>query len=144
MPEYLQTHGMEWQDRIWGSGAGIPPRTLPRPRARLGRQCQYLGLSHWPQCGLREHVVALGLCSAGLVGDPLADLWPLLPSRGSPHPTGQLRGASGKHRRTGAVWEHRLGQRHAHMCTHTYTLYLHRTSREVSFLFFHFFFFLVS
>lgn len=45
-------------------------------------------------------------------GRRLANLWPCLLPRGLPHPTGQLRGASGKHRRTGgSVGGAGLGQR---------------------------------
>lgn len=57
-------------------------------------------------------LAALGLCSTGLMGDPLANPWPCLPSRRFPMPHRPAQRASGKHRRTrGGVGAQGLGQR---------------------------------
>lgn len=109
MPEYLQTHGGgRWQREGLGL-RGWDPTQAPSQAGMLTPATRTVPpATVWA----RGALAALGLCSAGLVADGLANLWPCLLPRGSPHPTGQLRGASGKHRRTGgSVGGAGLGQR---------------------------------
>ena len=83
MPEYLQTHGGgRWQHKGLGFWGWDSTQALSQAWMLTPATMTVLPATEWAR-GARA---ALGLCSAGLVGDPLANLWPCLPPQGLPTP----------------------------------------------------------